>query len=144
MKFRDIASYSLATALLVSPACATRQINNKTDLTPEDIYRNLNDRKLVSTNFMSGGWAYYVESVSAEKLYIAGVKSAGGDLDALFEGRTDKKGADLMIIACGPVFGDDSCDFYSPLNEIPRTGNKISEADRKNYQPILRAAVLAR
>lgn len=152
MGFRNAISY-LAAALLVGSACSARRATplvGEPELklsSREVIYRGLAERNLDSARFVSGDWMYHVElfpgnPTEGKKIYIKGVKYTGSrDLDAVFTGKMEKKDADLMIYACGQVFGDDdSCDYYSPSNEPVRTGEGITQEDLNIYNSILNAA----
>lgn len=114
------------------------------------IYNLMEERKISSVNFIDGNWAYYVEPVSAERLYIAGIKDVDNfsqvkndeaKLRNEFTTKSGRKAADLMIVACGETLGDDDCDFYSPLHERPKSGRDITPQDVALYENVLKLAV---
>jgi hypothetical protein len=115
--------------------------------TPDRLYQLLEAKGTRTIEFADGGWAYHVETPTRDKLYIAGVKGPGTQAQAVaaFNGNTAAKTADLMIVVCGSEFGDDGCDFYSPLHEVPRNGESIRGAGgaMQTYQTIVAAAAVA-
>jgi hypothetical protein len=108
------------------------------------LYRLFQSKTVKSIQFAQDGWGYHVEIPVPDRLYIAGVKGPNTQIAATVDFAT-RKTADLMIIACGVQFGDDGCDFYSPLNEVPVNGTAIREVNgaMARYQAIVNAAAVA-
>jgi hypothetical protein len=119
----------------------------QTPADPATLYQLFEAKGLKTVEFADRGWAYHVEAPSPEKVYIAGVRGADTQAQAAaaFAGPTAGKAADLMIVVCGREFGDDDCDFYSPLHEVPRNGPAIRQLDGAipRYQTIVSAAAVA-
>jgi len=115
--------------------------------TPRQLFQRMSPGNRRSVAFSSGNWAYYVETPSAERaIVLAKELPSGGtvsDPEVLFRKAAGASSADLMILGCGESFGDDDCDFYSPLGKPPLSGKAIKESPRvqERYLWILKAAI---
>src|SRR6266508_5418732 len=108
------------------------------------LYQLFQAKNVRSFEFAENGWAYHVETVTPERMYIAGVQGARTQAEAVakFARPTAAPAADLMIVVCGKEFGDDDCDFYSPLHQVPTNGTAIRRLDGAlpQYERIVKAA----
>jgi hypothetical protein len=111
---------------------------------PARLYQLFEEREIKTVEFATLEWGYHVEAPSKEKLYIAGVKGPTTDAaaSAAFARTpgTPSRPADLMIVVCGQKFGDDPCDFYSALHQVPHNGQAIQPDAIAQYQLIIDAA----
>jgi len=128
-------------------------------LTPGDLQKRMPHPFV---EFVYDGWAFHVEIAAGEggdaestQVYIAGVNIAeypeyrnlrafDPKLRAMFKGQGPTKDtADVVILGCGPKFGDDDCDYFSELTKPVLTRDGITDNERARYQTILHAAVNA-